>query len=230
MKYFLFLGLLILFTFCRNKKITLNKPTQTSNTVAANAAINYDSCKRAIALLKRKTKNTWAILPHSEKEKIITYAITNTIIPAWIGTPWDFNGVTQIPQHGKIACGYFVTTVLQHAGFNIARVKLAQYASEQMITNLVQPKYIQRFSNIPMQNFLRAIPKNSIALYIIGLDNHTGFIYNDGKEIYFIHSTFVGSRNVQKEIAADSWVLQQSKYKVLARLSADERQLNKWVQ
>jgi hypothetical protein len=229
MKYFLLLSLITAFAFCGNKKTTVIKPKPTSNTVVVHAAINYDSCKRAIARIKQKNKTNWVTLQKNEKEKIITHAITKTIIPAWIGTPWDFNGVTQTPQQGNIACGYFVTTVLQHAGFNIARVKLAQCASEQMITTLVQPKYTQRFSNIPMQKFLSAIPKNTIALYLVGLDNHTGFIYADGKEIYFIHSTFVGTRNVQKEVAANSWVLQQSKYKVLARLSADERQLNDWI-
>src|SRR5437764_1215954 len=39
------------------------------------------------------------------------------IFPAWFGTPWDFNGTTQTPGEGKIACGYFVTTVMRDLGF-----------------------------------------------------------------------------------------------------------------
>jgi len=63
----------------------------------------------------------------------------------------------------------------------------------------------------------------------VGLDNHTGFIYNDGNEVYFIHSTFIGTRNVQKEIAATSRILEKSKYKVLGKISADEKVLNRWI-
>ncbi|MEO6254124.1 MAG: hypothetical protein ABIO79_12500 [Ferruginibacter sp.] len=47
--------------------------------------------------------------------------------------------------------------------------------------------------------------------------------------IYFIHSTFVGTRNVQKEKAALSWILDKSKYKVLAKISADEKVLDRWI-
>ena len=160
---------------------------------------------------------------------VFTRAVIETIIPNWMGTKWDFNGTSEIPQQGSIACGYFVTTVLRDAGLPLARVKLAQMASEQMITSLVQAKYIQRFSNVAINDFTAAVTKQGFGLYLIGLDNHTGFIYNDGDTVYFIHSSVVGTRNVQKEIAAGSWVLQQSKYKVLGKISADEKVLNKWI-
>ena len=110
-----------------------------------------------------------------------------------------------------------------------ARIKLAQCASEQMITTLIQPKYIRRFSNVDIAVFIQAIQQQGYGLYIVGLDNHTGFIYNDNSQVYFIHSTFVGTRNVQKENAAASWVLKQSKYKVLGKLSADEKMLERWI-
>ena len=192
--------------------------------------LNYDYCKKDILLTKQENKAAWSKLPKQQKEKIFTRAITETIIPNWIGTVWDFNGVTQTPQKGTIACGYFVTTVLRDAGLNIARVKLAQCASEQMMLSLIQPKYVQRFSNIAMDNFIKNIHQQGYGLFIVGLDNHTGFIYNDGAEIYFIHSTVVGTRNVQKEKAAASWVLQQSKYKVLGKISADEKILLGWME
>lgn len=230
MKYLFPFFIVLFFANCQTKKTPAQK---TGSTATAQktlpAVINYDSCKKAIVLIKQNNKATWAGLPKAEKEKIVTKAIAETIIPAWIGTNWDYNGTTQTPQKGSIACGYFVTTVLQDAGFTLARTKLAQCASEQMITTLVQPKYVQRFSNITIENFIAAISSKNIGLYIVGLDNHTGIIYADGKEIYFIHSTFVGTRNVQKERAINSWVLAQSKYKVLAKLSADEKILEKWI-
>ncbi len=229
MNYLLLVFSLLFFTNCKHGSGPNKKAARTQPSLSAAKNINYDSCKNAIAVLKKQKRSTWATLPKSEKEKILTNAIAKTIVPAWIGTAWDFNGTTQTPQKGSIACGYFVTTVLQDAGFAIARTKLAQCASEQMITTLVQPKYVQRFSNISIEKFIAAIPASNIGLYIVGLDNHTGFIYNDGQDIFFIHSTFAGTRNVQKEMAVTSWVLQQSKYKVLASLSADEKILEKWI-
>jgi hypothetical protein len=197
--------------------------------LVSTAAVNYDSCKAAILLKKQKQKSLWKHLSKPAKEKIFTAAVTETIVPAWIGTAWDFNGTTETPQQGKIACGYFVTTVLRDAGLPIARVKLAQCASEQMITSLIQSKYVTHFSNSTIENFIQSIKKQGYGLYIVGLDNHTGFIYNDEKDIYFIHSTFIGTRNVQKGIAVTNPILTQSKYKVLGKISSDEKVLERWI-
>jgi hypothetical protein len=229
LKIFIYPLAVILLMGC-NKKERRQKPSAHGQTATAAVVLNYDSCKKNIFLIKQKNKTYWGKLFKAQKEKIFTAAVTKNIIPSWIGTAWDFNGISQTPQKGTIACGYFVTTVLRDAGLDIARVKLAQCASEQMITTLVQPKYIQRFSNIPMDNFIAAVQQQGYGLFIVGLDNHTGFIYNNGKEIYFIHSTFVGTRNVQQEKAAASRVLQQSKYKVLGKISADEKVLEKWME
>ena len=228
MKLTLLLAFLATLTNCTLKEnrvpVEKQKPPATAITI-----INYDSCKKEIPLIKQKQKTVWGKISKPEKEKIFTKAVTETIIPAWIGTAWNFNGTSEKPQQGSIACGYFVTTILRDAGLNLARIKLAQCASEQMIISLIQPKYIHRFSNITIEEFLQSIQDQGYGLYIVGLDNHTGFIYNDGKDIYFIHSTFVGTRNVQKEKAASSIILKQSKYKVIGKISADELVLQRWI-
>lgn len=228
MRLLLVLVLLSSFNNCTSKE---NKPT-TEKAITQPAVItilNYDSCKKEILLKKRTNKPKWGSITKTEKERIFTAAITETIIPAWIGTAWDFNGISETPQQGNIACGYFVTTILRDGGLSLARIKLAQCASEQMITSLVQSKYIHRFSNVLMEDFFRSIQKQGFGLYIVGLDNHTGFIYNDGIDIYFIHSTFVGTRNVQKEKAVSSPILIQSRYKVLGKISADDHILQRWI-
>jgi hypothetical protein len=228
MKLFLLLVVLITSNNCthRETKKTVIIPRTQAPVLTR---INYDSCKKEILLTKQKQKRVWADLSKTEKEKVFTLAVAETIIPGWIGTAWNFNGTSEKPQQGSIACGYFVTTILRDAGLPLARIKLAQCASEQMIVSLVQPKYIHRFSNIAMKDFMQSIEDQGYGLYIVGLDNHTGFIYNDGKEVYFIHSTFVGTRNVKKEKAAVCWILDKSKYKVLAKISADEKVLDRWI-
>ena len=210
----------------KENKITAEKQKPPSPVITK---INYDSCKKVIVLNKQKQKPLWGSISKTEKEKIFTTAVTETIIPGWIGTTWNFNGTSEKPQQGSIACGYFVTTILRDAGLSLARIKLAQCASEQMIVSLVQSKYIRRFSNVKMKDFMQSIQDQGYGLYIVGLDNHTGFIYNDGKDIHFIHSTFVGTRNVQKEKATTSWILDQSKYRVLGKISTDEKVLERWI-
>ena len=31
--------------------------------------------------------------------------VVDSLLPCWYGTPWDFNGITETPGQGKIACG-----------------------------------------------------------------------------------------------------------------------------
>jgi hypothetical protein len=231
-RYLLFMNkilcLAVLLTACYSKE-KKNTPVAHRAAIAAAKNINYDSCKKAIAIIKRQHKTNWTKLSMAEKEKCFAHAVTKTIAPAWIGTQWDFNGITQVPQQGKIACGYFVTTVLRDAGLPIERVKLAQCASEKLVTSMVQDKYVKRFSNIGMDDFMAYLKLNGFGLYIIGLDNHTGFIFNDGIDTWFIHATFIGTNDVQKEKAATSSILKNSKYRIVGKISADELVLGKWV-
>jgi hypothetical protein len=218
----------LFFVACKKNKVRVVQPVAIANVVTAKI-INYDSCKIAIQAIKKANKKKWETLPKTTQGKIFTEAVVQTIIPAWIGTPWDFNGITEVPQKGKIACGYFVTTVLRDAGVELERIKLAQAASQKIITTLTLKQDIKMCCNKPIASFIELIKNNGYGLYVVGLDNHTGFIYNDGTQVYFIHSTFVGTRNVQKEIAATSKVLIASKYKIVGKVSGNEGLLKKWV-
>lgn len=154
--------------------------------------------------------------------------IDKQLVPHWIGTPWDYNGITQVPGKGKIACGYFVTTILRDAGVNINRVKMAQCASETMINSLTKNKV--NFSSQTFTNFIKQVKSKGKGIAIIGLDNHTGFLYNDGLELWFIHSSIVGTRAVTKEKASESSVLYYSKYKVVGFISQDAVFIRRWLQ
>ena len=182
-----------------------------------------------IGILKMQYISKWNTFTANEKGNCFTNAITKTIIPPWIGTKWAFSGTTQIPQRGTIACGYFVTTILRDAGLPLARTKLAQCASEEMIKTLVRKKHITRFSNVEFKNFVSFLNNNTNGLYIIGLDNHTGFVLKDSVGIWFIHSTFIGNGKVQTEDATQSTILQNSRYKIVGKISADEEVLDRWI-
>jgi hypothetical protein len=191
--------------------------------------LNYDSCKKQVQAVKKQYKKNWPHMAITYKESVFVNTVTQTIMPNWLGTNWNFYGTTETPQKGSIACGYFVTTVLRDAGMDILRTKLAQCASEKMIRALVQSKYVYRFNNVPLPGFINAVRKQGNGLYIIGLDCHTGFIHNDGKEIYFIHASYRGLKKVVKEKASESTILAASQYKVIGKLSSDEKVLERWV-
>lgn len=157
-------------------------------------------------------------------------AINGWICPYWYGTDWDFNGTTETPQQGKIACGYFVTTVLRDAGLRLEREWLAQQASETMIKSLVAGEYIRRFSNITLPDFVAKVKQWGKGVYIVGLDKHTGLLIHTGDDLYFVHSTYISPGTVVKERAIASLALGVSRYRVVGKISADNALLLRWLQ
>jgi hypothetical protein len=155
--------------------------------------------------------------------------LIDKVFPFWYGTRWNFYGTTTTPGEGSIACGYFVTTVLQDAGCDLNRTKLAQVASEKMIQALVTKNNIKSFYDKPCSVMLSAIQKEGEGVSVIGLDNHTGFLICDRKEIYFIHSTGRFPFCVIKEKASESIILKRSKAKVVGFLTKDDHFIKKWM-
>ena len=164
-----------------------------------------------------------------KSRKLFVAAIDHGVFPFWYGTDWDFYGTTETPKQGKIACGYFVTTVLRDVGVKVQRVSLAQQASENIIKSLTSEPYIKRFRNVAIEKFVEDIKAFGEGFYIVGLDNHVGFILNDGNDVYFVHSSYVEPSEVIKEKALTSPVLSSSKYRVIGKISADNSFLRKWL-
>ena len=44
--------------------------------------------------------------------RVILETALPSMMRCWLGTPWDFNGTATQPGGGKIACGYYVATVI----------------------------------------------------------------------------------------------------------------------
>ena len=80
--------------------------------------------------------------------------LSKKIFPSWYGTAWDFNGYTEKPLNGEIACGYFVTTTLKHIGFNLNRYKIAQQGPFSITEILCEKEYISVYTD---NNFLQMI-------------------------------------------------------------------------
>ncbi|MEO7311964.1 MAG: hypothetical protein ABIX01_16280 [Chitinophagaceae bacterium] len=194
----------------------------------------YDRMKSAVQLRKKLLQkrypgdlNTSSII---ELQKEFVAILVDSILPYWYGTPWDFNGTTQKPGEGSIACGYFITTVLQDCGLPIRRVKMAQCASQELVYDLVKKNPGKIFRNDSLAHFIDYIKSQGFGVYVVGLDSHVGFLYHDGSEVYFIHAKWVNPKAVLKEVAAQSSVLYYSSYRVVGKISDDEMFLKRWLQ
>jgi hypothetical protein len=160
-------------------------------------------------------------------ESYLLKTITTDFFNQWKGTEWDFNGTTRTPRKGKIACGYFITTVLLDAGFKIPRVKWAQQASEYYITRFSSD--VQRFSNQTPESMKNYFLKHPDGLYIAGLDNHVGFVYKSGDEVSFTHASYYDPKiGVQTEQLIGDNPFAKSAYRVVGRL-LDKEMVRKWI-
>ena len=155
-------------------------------------------------------------LQQEAREAVLT-AITTKYFSAWSGTPWDFNGTSQVPGQGSIACGYFVTTLVSHAGFRIARAHLAQQVSELIVKTLAPSSSTWRFRKGDPNVVIRKVKDEGEGLYVVGLDNHVGFLWNDAGLVKFCHASYVGTKVAGCE-RADTSAAFASNYHVVGRL------------
>ncbi len=231
MRFFCIILLVVSFFACVEKSPLFsqdqieNAPNKTLNYQEQLANISKE--RELLALQYRRNPQNAETL--EKTRRIFIQSTYKNIIPFWYETEWDFYGITETPKQGKIACGYFVTTVLRDAGLRVERAKLAQQASEKIIQSLTKEAHIKRFRRVKIEDFVGAIEKLGEGFYIVGLDFHVGFIVNDGEKVHFIHSSYAEPYQVIKETAVDSKVLASSNYRVVGKISADHELLTKWL-
>ncbi|MEY2830526.1 MAG: hypothetical protein RIQ33_2384 [Bacteroidota bacterium] len=192
----------------------------------------YDGCKQQLTeqrlQLAHALKNYNKDSIYKVAGSLLQEAIATTYFEWWKNRPWDYYGKTEKPDSGSIACGYFVTTILKHCGVSLDRVALAEDYSENMIKKLVTKNHIKKF--VPYDNdiFVNYIKAQGDGLYVIGLDNHTGFISCKQGEVWFVHSSVLTGR-VVKEKAIDATTLTYNRYGVTGCLTKDTAFIGKWL-
>jgi len=197
----------------------------------------YEITKNQIRVGQTEIKNKW-INHAADREKLrnkagayIQESLTNKIFPHWYGTTWDFNGYTATPKEGSIACGYFVSTTLQHCGFKLNRYKLAQQHSYGIVKTLSCGDSIYRFYGTTREKFIsKTKSKLDTGLYVIGLDNHVGFLLKKRDSVFFIHSTYLKPSQVIKEFADTSLALKCSQTFLLTKINYNPTLIRKWIE
>lgn len=162
------------------------------------------------------------------EEKAAQYLLdilSNEVFPAWFGTTWAFEGYTNTPRQGKVACGYFVSTTLKHADFKLNRYKLAQAYSHRIAE--VLGDRLQRFQD--MKKMLDYISEHPNDLYVVGLDNHVGFIEKHDSAVYFTHSSYWNPVEVIRQDAFSAPLLESSHVYVLSHVLTNRSLMQKWI-
>ena len=153
-----------------------------------------------------------------------------SMMSCWLGTPWDFNGICQTPGSGKIACGYFVSTILHDAGFGVERIRLAQQPSQQIIGTFMSKKMMTIRVGQDYDTFVDQAIKRGPGVHIVGLDNHVAFVVIPKTEdIRFIHSSGARPFCVVDENRQEALSLQRSNYRVIGNLTRSPEVIHGWL-
>lgn len=176
--------------------------------------------------LERSQNNEERTAILKDAASLFTDAFLNHVMPFWYGTPWDFNGHTDYPGKGYVACGYLVSTTLTHLGVNVNRFTLAQQWPIDMVRSLCQNDYYHFGAK---SEAIQGIRNMGYGLYLMGLDNHVGFIKYDQWGIHFIHSNWAGSRTVVSEDPQYSTAFTASQNFYVGKLSTNNTFITKWL-
>jgi len=147
----------------------------------------------------------------------------------WLGTPWDFNGTAAKPGGGRIACGYFVATVLQDAGFRVDRYQLAQQASENILRSFLPKDSCKLTIGKEYGAFAAGVEKADAGIYLVGLDTHVGFLVVGQDGFRMIHSSGTRPWCVVDEGRDEAHALQKSNWRLLGNLTGDPQVLKRWL-
>ena len=214
------LASLMLFCSCFNSGLTSINLSNNKYDSLSNIELQKEYQKQ-LEIIKSKKKNIEHI------DSLGTYLhckLTSEVFPAWYGTEWDYNGYTNKPREGMVACGYFVSTTLKHVGFNLNRFDLAKMYSSSIVKSLCAAPVT--FNDI--DNMFACILEKGDHLYVVGLSSHVGFIEKKDGAIYFIHSNYIGPVAVEKELAKNSDALNSSDVFVLGNISGNSELMKKW--
>ena len=137
--------------------------------------------------------------------------LVDKIIPHWYGTPWSFGGHTDVPNQGKIACGYFISTTLRDMGINLNRYKLAQKSPVDEAKMISCGAEINKVvQDTPEKAYEEIDDLTEEGLYFIGFDEgHVGYLLKREGKLFLIHSNYFSPVSVCMETLKESRVFRR---------------------
>ena len=196
-------------------------------------AVSYASTKVDTGQLRLRLKERLRLgtISFENIKTAFTNQLVDKIIPYWYGTPWSFGGHTAIPNQGKIACGYFISTTLRDMGINLNRYTLAQKSpideAKMISCGSVINKVVQ---DTPEKAFKEIDHLTEEGLYFIGFDEgHVGYLLKREGELFLIHSNYLSPVSVCMETLKESQVFKRFTKFHLVAISHNETLLQHWL-
>jgi len=199
------------------------------------AAGSYVNLKSIISANRQAIKELYITLSDSaEIQKFIdsighylTNILLDDIFPHWYGTEWDYNGITETPGKGYVACGYFISTTLRDMGLNMNRYKFAQQTGLNGAKTLQLGEDVKKFYSNNNDIPARLVKELKPGLYQVGLSCHVGYLLIRNSEAWFIHSNYIHS-GVMVEKAVDSEAFNSNVY-VISEITYNRKLIKKWI-
>jgi len=196
--------------------------------------VSYEATKVGIGQLRKQLGEGLRLgrISFDSIKAEFTNHLVDRIIPHWYGTPWSFEGHTDVPNQGKIACGYFISTTLRDMGIKLNRYKLAQkspideakiISCGAAITSVVQESPEKAFEEIDR------LTKEG--LHFIGFDTgHVGYLLKRNGELYLIHSNYYSPGSVCIERLQESRVFNSFSKFHLVDISNNDVLIKRWLE
>lgn len=173
----------------------------------------------------------------AEARSVALQAMREVVLPAWLGMPWGL-GPSSTPTRPHqpdtvIACGYFVSSTLENLGLKLGtRFSFAQAPALHAQRSLAPaPRDLHVFFSIPGDELARKIAALGEGLYVIGLNNHIGFVDVRGAEVRIVHASYTGEQVVTDEPLATAEVIANSRAAgyFVTPLLQDDRLIEHWL-
>ena len=161
--------------------------------------------------------------------KLILELMLPEMMRCWVGTPYDFNGTAEKPGTDRVACGYYVSTLIRDAGFRVNRYKLAQQPSENIMRTFLPADACKLKVGEDYSAYADWVERMEPGVYLIGLDTHVGFIVVRPGGMHFFHSSGHRKVGVVEENRENAWALRKSNWRMLGRLTADPGVMRIWL-
>ena len=173
----------------------------------------------------------------SEARTYVLAALREVVFPAWMGMPWGLGpNSTPLRPHApgtEIACGYFVSSVLENVGLRLdTRFRFAQAPALHAQRSLAPAERdLHRFFSIPADALERRIAALGEGIYVIGLNNHIGFVDVHGGAVQVVHASYTGAQVVTREplVAAEVIANSRAAGYFVTPLFHDDRLIDAWL-
>ena len=162
--------------------------------------------------------------------RVILEMVLPEMMRCWRGTGYDFNGIAERPGKGKIACGYYVSTLIRDAGFKVNRYKLAQQPSANILHTFTKEENCQLRVGEKYDTYADWLEGMEPGIYLMGLDTHVGFVVLERSgDMKFLHSSGINKAGVVEEARDQAAAIKWSNWRMLGRFTADPKVIRTWL-